>query len=124
MVSLQRTRGAIPAIRKFFARQRRIDKGKTEGRIPVSVIGDTKSAGTFEKIARELREEPLSFVVFPGDFVRRGTEGEHRYFKAEFAAEFAFPFSASFLNRILFASVVWLGIGVASRLLTMFARNA
>ena len=71
------------------------EKPKEEFRF--AVIGDTKSAGTFEKIARELREEPLSFVVFLGDFVRRGTEGEHRYFKAEFATEFAFPFPAFFL---------------------------
>ncbi len=62
-----------------------------------AVIGDTKSTGTFEKIADKLREESLSFVVFLGDFVHLGTEGEHAYFKAELANEFAFPFPTFFL---------------------------
>ncbi len=62
-----------------------------------AVFGDTKSTGTFEKIADELKEEPLSFAVFLGDFVRRGTEGEHAYFKAELAREIAFPFPTFFL---------------------------
>lgn len=71
------------------------EKPKEEFRF--AVIGDTKSAGTFEKIADKLKEGSLSFVVFLGDFVRRGTEGEHAYFKAELTSEFAFPFPTFFL---------------------------
>lgn len=71
------------------------EKSKEEFRF--AVIGDTKSTGTFEKIADKLKEESLSFVVLLGDFVRRGTEGEHTYFKAELSGEFAFPFPTFFL---------------------------
>ncbi len=62
-----------------------------------AVIGDTQSRGTFEQIAKELRSEPLSFAVFLGDFVRKGTEGSHNYFKSEYTTEFAFPFPTFFV---------------------------
>lgn len=62
-----------------------------------AVVGDTKGTGTFEKIAKELRNEPLSFIVFLDDFVHKGTEGEHNYFKAEYISEFSFPFPSFFV---------------------------
>lgn len=64
-----------------------------------AVIGDTQSAGTFENIAKQLRKEPLSFAILLGDFVRKGTEGEHDYFISECVNEFKFPFPVFFCSR-------------------------
>lgn len=62
-----------------------------------AIVGDTKSTGTFERISEELLNESLSFLVFLGDFVYKGTEGEHNFFKAEYATEFSFPFPSFFV---------------------------
>jgi hypothetical protein len=48
-----------------------------------AVAGDTKSIGTFERIAQELRTEPLDFVVLLGDVAYDGTEALHRWLRAE-----------------------------------------
>lgn len=70
---------------------------KLKDEFSFAVVGDTKSSGTFEEIAAELGNEPLSFLVFLGDFVYKGSEGEHNFFKAEFATEFSFPFPSFFV---------------------------
>lgn len=62
-----------------------------------AVVGDTKGTGTFEKIAEKLRDESLSFIVFLGDFVHKGAEGEHNFFKAEYTTEYSFPFLSFFV---------------------------
>lgn len=38
-----------------------------------AVVGDPRGLDTFEDICDELRDEPLSFMVILGDFVREGT---------------------------------------------------
>jgi hypothetical protein len=43
-----------------------------------AVVGDTKSIGTFERIAEELRTVPLDFAVLLGDVAYDGTEAYHR----------------------------------------------
>lgn len=48
-----------------------------------AVVGDTKSIGTFERIAEQLRAEPLDFVVLLGDVAYEGTEAFHRWLRAE-----------------------------------------
>ncbi|OOP56430.1 MAG: hypothetical protein AYP45_09105 [Candidatus Brocadia carolinensis] len=53
---------------------------KLKDEFSFAVVGDTKSSGTFEVIAEGLRKEPLSFLVFLGDFVYKGSEGEHNFF--------------------------------------------
>lgn len=70
---------------------------KLKDEFSFAVVGDTKSSGTFEVIAEELCNEPLSFLVFLGDFVYKGNEGEHNFFKTEYATEFHFPFPSFFL---------------------------
>ncbi len=58
------------------------DQGKKES-FRFAVAGDTKSIGTFERIAAELRTEPLDFVVLLGDVAYNGTEAFHRLLRAE-----------------------------------------
>lgn len=70
---------------------------KQKDEFSFAVVGDTKSTGTFERIAQELHHEPLAFNVFLGDFVYKGTEGEHNYFQAEYTNEFSFPFPSFFV---------------------------
>ncbi len=48
-----------------------------------AVAGDTKSIGTFERIAEKLRTEPLDFAVLLGDVAYNGTEAFHRLLRAE-----------------------------------------
>ena len=48
-----------------------------------AVVGDTKSIGTFERIAEELRTVPLDFAVLLGDVAYDGTEAYHRWLRAE-----------------------------------------
>ncbi len=57
-----------------------------------AVVGDTKSTGTFEKIAGELRPRDLDFAVLLGDCTYDGSEEEHGYFRAECQHEYALPF--------------------------------
>ncbi len=74
-----------------------LSQEKQKDEFSFAIVGDTKSSGTFERIAEKLRKEPLSFIVFLGDFVYKGTEGEHNFFKAEYATEFSFPYPAFFV---------------------------
>jgi len=57
-----------------------------------AVAGDTTSCGTYERLAEELKDEPVSFMVLLGDCVRDGTEGNHMYFRAELSTELATPY--------------------------------
>ena len=43
-----------------------------------ALIGDTKSEGTFERIAEALRREELDFAVLLGDVSYKGKESFHR----------------------------------------------
>lgn len=70
---------------------------KLKDEFSFAIVGDTKGTGTFERIAEKIRNEPLSFLVFLGDFVHKGSEGEHNFFKAEYATEFSFPFPSFFV---------------------------
>lgn len=67
------------------------------GSFSFAVVGDTRGHGTlgfgtFERIVEKLKEEDLAFMILLGDCVRRGTEGYHRYLRAEWAEELATPF--------------------------------
>lgn len=73
-----------------------LNNSKKTEKFSFAVMGDTQSAGTFEDIANKLNNEPLAFAVFLGDFVRKGTEAEHNYFKAE-VPEFAFSYPVFFV---------------------------
>ncbi len=53
-----------------------------------AIVGDTKSTGTFERIAEELRHTKLDFAVLLGDCSYNSTEEEHRYLRAEISDEF------------------------------------
>ncbi|HOE12583.1 MAG TPA: metallophosphoesterase [bacterium] len=57
-----------------------------------AVAGDTRSFGTFEEIAGELRSISLDFAVLLGDCANGGTEEDHRFFRAESATECALLF--------------------------------
>lgn len=81
----------------FPQNREKLCQEKQKDEFSFAIVGDTKGTGTFEKIAKELRNEPLSFIVFLGDFVHKGTEGEHNYFKAEYISEFSFPFPSFFV---------------------------
>ncbi|MEP9410789.1 MAG: metallophosphoesterase [Candidatus Brocadia sp.] len=81
----------------FPQNREKLCQEKQKDEFSFAIVGDTKGTGTFEKIAKELRSEPLSFIVFLGDFVHKGTEGEHNYFKAEYISEFSFPFPSFFV---------------------------
>jgi hypothetical protein len=48
-----------------------------------AVVGDTKSIGTFERIAEELRHQALDFAVLLGDVAYNGTESFHRWLRSE-----------------------------------------
>jgi hypothetical protein len=48
-----------------------------------AVVGDTKSIGTFEKIAEQLRRQSLDFAVLLGDVAYNGTESFHRWLRSE-----------------------------------------
>lgn len=90
-IDLPQQTGNFAHVREILAKEQQKDE------FCFAVIGDTQSHGTFEQIAKELRSEPLSFAVFLGDFVRKGTEGNHNYFKSEYATEFDFPFPTFFV---------------------------
>ncbi len=47
------------------------------------IVGDTKSDGTFKRIAEQLRRETLDFAVLLGDVSFKGNESYHRYLRAE-----------------------------------------
>lgn len=83
--------GNFPQNREILCHEKQKDE------FSFAIVGDTKGTGTFEKIAEELRNEPLSFIVFLGDFVHRGTEGEHNFFITEYTSEFCFPFPSFFV---------------------------
>jgi hypothetical protein len=57
-----------------------------------AVLGDTKSLGTFERLAEELRRLPLDFAVLLGDCASEGTEAAHRYLRAESGEMLDMPF--------------------------------
>ncbi len=63
--------------------RKKVSKAPGEKEFLFAVVGDTKGHGTFEQIYEQLEKEPLSFLVLLGDCVRRGTEGYHTYFQAE-----------------------------------------
>lgn len=69
-----------------------LEHAQEKGEFAFAVVGDTKSVGTFERIAEELRKTPLDFAVLLGDSSYGGTEEKHRYFRAECAEEYALPF--------------------------------
>ena len=53
------------------------------------VVGDTRSQGTFEGLAKEINESDPAFVVILGDWVNGGSIDQHAYFKRE-ASEYNF----------------------------------
>ena len=71
--------GNHPYIIKMLTDQRKKDVFR------FAVIGDTKSVGTFERIAEQLRREKLDFALLLGDVSFMGKELYHRYLGAELA---------------------------------------
>jgi hypothetical protein len=83
----------LPARFGNFPANRAALEGQTEkDAFAFAVVGDTKSVGTFERIAEDLKRRPLDFAVLLGDCSYDGTEEKHRYFRAECAEEYAMPF--------------------------------
>lgn len=76
----------------FPANRAVLQDAQEKGEFAFAVVGDTKSVGTFESIAEELRETRLDFAFLLGDCSYGGTEDQHRYFRAECAEEYALPF--------------------------------
>jgi hypothetical protein len=75
----------------FEANRAALEKQPEKGEFSFAVLGDTKSIGTFERLAEQLRKIPLDFAVLLGDVAYKGTEEAHRYLRAELA-EYAQPF--------------------------------
>jgi predicted phosphohydrolase len=55
-----------------------------------AVVGDTKSLGTFERVAQMIRRANPDFVVLLGDCTFDGTQEEHDYLRVEMADEIDF----------------------------------
>jgi len=84
------TEGFAPLPTTFgnFERVRKLlGEDEEDDAFSFAVVGDTQGCGTFERIAEDLKDEPLSFMVLLGDCVREGTVGQHRYFRAELSTE-------------------------------------
>lgn len=83
----------LPATFGNFERVRRLltsDEQRKE--FSFCVVGDARGGQeTFEEIHRKLKDEPISFMVLLGDFVRKGTEGYHRFLRCEWAEELSSP---------------------------------
>lgn len=76
-----------------FPANRAVLEGQNEkDEFTFAVVGDTKSVGTFEQIAENLKMRSLDFAVLLGDCSYNGTEEQHRYFRAECVQEYAMPF--------------------------------
>ena len=60
-------------------------------RFSFAVVGDTRSHGTFKRIARAIRKEDPNFVVLLGDCVFTGKPQEHVYFQNEYLHDINFP---------------------------------
>ena len=84
-------KATIPPNFGNFERVRNLLKDCTE-EFSFALAGDINGRGTFEKICRNLREEPLSFMVILGDAVRKPTYGYHRFFKLQLQKELSLPF--------------------------------
>jgi hypothetical protein len=81
-----------PLFGNFPANRAILEKQAEKDEFAFAVIGDTKSHGTFERIVEELHGVPLDFAVLLGDCSYDGTPEEHRYFRAEWANEYAMAF--------------------------------
>lgn len=57
-----------------------------------AVVGDTTASRSFRELCDKLRDEPLSFMVILGDFVRTCTKDNHGYFRSECANRYRLPF--------------------------------
>ena len=84
--SLPENYGNFERIRNSLAEQRPKDE------FSFAVVGDTQGTKTFERLCDELRNEPLSFMVILGDFVKTSTKGNHDYFRSRCAKEYRLPF--------------------------------
>ncbi|MEW6077821.1 MAG: metallophosphoesterase [Thermodesulfobacteriota bacterium] len=81
-----------PLFGNFTANRALLENEQGGEAFAFAVVGDTKSIGTFERIAVELRKMPLDFAFLLGDCSYGGTEDDHRYFRAECHDEYALPF--------------------------------
>lgn len=75
-----------------------LDNQDTKDNFSFILVGDPRGLGTFEEITAEVRNEPLSFMVVLGDFVRKGTQGHHHFFRSECAEEYKLPFPVFFVG--------------------------
>ncbi|MFH2046356.1 MAG: metallophosphoesterase [Pseudomonadota bacterium] len=76
----------------FIKNRESLEKQPDKKSFSFAVIGDTRSVGTFERLAEKLRVLPIDFAVLLGDCADNPTEDDHRYFRAECTDEFAMPF--------------------------------
>lgn len=63
--------------------------GGPERPLSFMVVGDTRSKGTFEGLAEDIRASSPDFIVILGDWVDDGSPDQHAYFRQE-ASEYAF----------------------------------
>jgi hypothetical protein len=80
-----------PFFGNFPANRKILEDAPVKGEFAFAVAGDTKSVGTFERIAAELRKVPLDFAVLLGDCSYDGSEVHHRYLRSELPEEYALP---------------------------------
>lgn len=59
------------------------------------IVGDTRSVGTFERLAEDIDAVDPAFVVILGDWVNEGSPEHHAYFRQE-APEYGFSFPVFF----------------------------
>ena len=81
-----------PHFGNFQANRNMLEHEPKKEEFSFVVVGDTRSVGTFERIVEQLRLETLDFGVLLGDCSYKGTERDHRFFRAECAHEYALPF--------------------------------
>ncbi|MFH0962677.1 MAG: metallophosphoesterase [Planctomycetota bacterium] len=89
----------LPPLFGNFERVRQtLKETPPETEFTFGVCGDTRSVGTFEELAGELRKRRLAFAVLLGDCVYYGAESEHAALRAELAHELAMPFPVFYVT--------------------------
>lgn len=73
----------------FPENRRTLAHSNPDGPMTFVVVGDTRSTGTFEKLAHDIAAKDPAFIVILGDWVTRGTPDEHALFRLE-SPEFGF----------------------------------
>lgn len=61
----------------------RLSESDQEKPFTFVAMGDTRTSATFEELAEDITKSNPAFIVFLGDWVRKGSVGWHAYFREE-----------------------------------------